>query len=348
MKRFISFGSIGQFNSVIKDVNWKVQDENIQLPKITAIGSEKIHGTNASVCYSDQDGFWVQSRKNIINLNSDNMGCALAAYTNQQVWIDIINFLALEYNIDLNANVISIYYEWSGGNVQRISALSGLDKRAVIFQYFKVSPLVAELDESGQEISVKWFKTCGSDGYIESPEDNIWNIMKFPTVEIEIDFNQPFLSQNKMIEMVERIENESLVGKSFGINGNTGEGYVFTFEFDGDLLRFKVKGDKHAKGAGKIKRLHPVNEEEENKIITFVNDVACVSWRLEQMYNEILQENNGITSIKMMSSFLKKVMKDTHKEESYLIIEQELNVSKINKKIAQVAKIYFQSKLDEM
>ena len=63
----------------------------------------------------------------------DNAGCAFSAWTNKQAWMSVINTLANEHNIDLTVNIISVYYEWAGGNIQKLSALSGVDKSAVIF-----------------------------------------------------------------------------------------------------------------------------------------------------------------------------------------------------------------------
>ena len=58
MKRLIPFESIEQFRKVVKDINF-INGKNEILPTLNIIGTEKIHGTNAAVCYSNDDGFWV-------------------------------------------------------------------------------------------------------------------------------------------------------------------------------------------------------------------------------------------------------------------------------------------------
>ncbi len=279
-KRFIGMGSIEQFSAIIKNVKRTAQfvsydeetkevtvDRDAKLPVIVATGSEKIHGTNAAVCYSAPDDFWVQSRKNIIDTEQDNAGCAFAAYANEKEWRQIINLLADEYNINLFENIISVYFEWSGGNIQKNSALTGLDKRAMIFQYFKVSPIEPQLANDGTETSAKWLETkvlvdipSNVDPmyvtedmrgkWVDNPEKNIFNIMNFPKVQIEIDFNEALMSQNKMIALVNTMEKNSPVGQAFGIDNNIGEGYVFTFVYKGEINRFKVKGDLHSSGKG--------------------------------------------------------------------------------------------------
>ena len=76
MKRMIKYPSIEQFRTIIKNVQHAAQyvrydeatgqtimNRGAAMPKVTAVATEKIHGTNASVCYSIPDGFWIQKRE---------------------------------------------------------------------------------------------------------------------------------------------------------------------------------------------------------------------------------------------------------------------------------------------
>lgn len=186
----------------------------------------------------------------------------------------------------------------------------------------------------------------------ELGEKGIWFIDNFPLVEIEIDFDRPDIAQNKMIEMVDKLEQESLVGKAFGQEKNVGEGYVFTFEYKGEVLKFKVKGEKHSKGTGKVKTLKPVDEELENKKIAFVNEFACTESRLQQMFTEIVHSvHNGeenLMEMKDMGQFLRLVINDVIKEESDRMMEMGLEPKTVNSHISKVARTFFKSKLDEM
>jgi len=374
-KRFIGMGSIEQFSTVIKNVKRTAQfvsydeetkevtvNREAKMPTIIATGSEKIHGTNAAVCYSEVDGFWVQSRKNIIDTEKDNAGCAFAAYANMAEWMKIIEDLAMGYNIDLDKNIISVFFEWSGGNVQKKSALTGLDKRAMIFQYFKVSPIEPQLANDGTETSAKWVETSienfmshnGAHNrmFLSNEEKNIFNIMNFPKVEVTIDFNEPLMSQNKMIALVKEKELDSPVGNAFGIKDNILEGYVFTFEYNGEINRFKVKGEEHSKGSGKVKTLKPVDEEGEMKKIKFVTDIACTESRLQQMFTEIVHSvHNGDEqemTMKDMGPFLSLVVKDVIKEHTDEMIAQGLEPKPLNGKISEVSRAFFKSKLVEI
>lgn len=384
-KRFISFGSIEQFRSIIRDVTHNTNyigldkdgnpeyNKNQKMPVVTVTASEKIHGTNAAVCYNDVDGFWVQSRKNIITPEKDNAGCASFCYNDtisvdhetskvdihlstKDAWMEIINQLADEHSIDLEAQTIAIYFEWAGGNIQKLSALTSLDKRAIIFQYFKVLPTDPIFDKEGQETLVDWLPTCyeldmfgngpNDTTWVQDDKANIYNIMNFPVYKFDIDFNEPLMSQNEMIRIVEEIiEPNSPVGKEFDCDGNVGEGMVCTFEYKGKIYRFKVKGEKHS--ASKVKTLAPVDEEKEKIKNAFVIDHACKAWRLEQMYQEVFDTlNGGKGDEKRTGDFLRAVVKDVMKEESDILAEMGLEFSDVSKKIPKVARQWFAEQLD--
>jgi len=382
-KRFISFGSIDQFRTVIKNVQRTAQyvgfdeelqrpqlNKNAKMPVVDAIGTEKIHGTNASFNYNNIDGFWVQSRKNIITPEKDNAGCAFAFEANKDICVNMINDLANEYDINLDTHIISVYFEWAGGNIQKKSALTGLDKRAMIFRYFKVSPLEPQFATDGTETAAFWLETklnrCigkrnneldGSsedlyiDTWLDNTEVNIFNIMNFPTKKVTIDFNEPLMSQNKMIEMVEILEKNSPVGQLFGIDNNIGEGYVWTFEYKDNVYRFKTKGEEHSKGTGKVKVLKPVDEEFEMKKVDFVNNFACTESRMDQMYTEIVHSvHNGDESLmskENLRQYLQLVYKDVIKEESDRMVEMGLEPKPINGMISKVAVSYFTERMDK-
>lgn len=371
MKRFITFGSIDQFRTIIKNVQHTAcyigWDEELQrpnmnrdadMPLITATASEKIHGTNAAVCYSIPDGFWVQSRKNIITPEKDNAACAFNVMQNETEWMWIILQLASAYDIDLNKNIISVYFEWAGGNIQKNSALSGFDKQAIVFQHFKVSPIEPQIGNDGAEKpeSASWHETCtereGIGGteitWLSKEDKGIKNIMNYDTWEFEIDFAQPLMSQNAMIKLVEEvIEPCSPIGKEMGKEDNIGEGVVVTFMYKGSMHRFKVKGEKHS--ASKVKTLKPVDEEAEQAKIDFVNNHACKGWRLEQAWQTVFGIENSIMepSPKATGDFLRAVINDVIKEESDIMAEMGLEPKTVNSMISKVARQWFMAELDK-
>lgn len=355
MKRMIKYPSIEQFRNIISNVQCaarfvRYDDETEQvitnpgakMPIVTAIATEKIHGTNGSVCYSKPDGFWVQSRENIITPQQDNVACAFHAYNIQSEWVNIIQRLADEYNIDLNTKIITVYFEFAGGNIQKKSAVSGLDKMAIIFRHFKVSPLEPSEDEPAV-----WFETKIGDSWIDNQAVRIFNINKFPTYEIEIDFEQPLLSQNKMIELVEKvIEPHSPVGTEFGIESNIGEGIVVSFEYKNQMYQFKVKGSAHSNS--KVKTLKPVDDAKIQRIQDIAQQV-CPAWRLEQMFDQLKNSLNGeIPNNTNIGDFIKAVNQDILKEESDIIAAAGLEPKELFPVIARIARQWYAEELDRL
>jgi hypothetical protein len=350
VKRVIDFGSIQQYRNVCSTIAKQarfvgldenkepIYDNNLDLPVIKCVASEKIHGSQMGICYSNLDGLWLQSRNNIINGMLGHMGCGVFVESTKEVWIDIILRLSKQYNINLDEKIITIYAEWCGIGIQQNSAVSGLSKRPIIFQHFKVSPI-----EKNNDIPAYWLETKVNNQWISSNDNNIFNIMNFKTWEVEISFNKPFEAQNKMIKIVDEIESNSPVGQVFGKESNIGEGIVVTFEYKTNLYRFKVKGEKHS--ATKVKVLNPVDEELENKMIEFAN-YACKSWRLEQFWNELFSESEP--DVKQIGDFLRKVFNDVLKEESDLIIKENLDSKKVSKYISQIARKWFFEQLDKI
>jgi len=347
MKRTIKMPSIDQFRNTVHTILHTARyigtdeddvaqfDKNIKLPVINAIGTEKIHGTNASVCYSEPDGFWVQSKKNIITPQKDNASCAFYAEQNKEQWIEIINSLADEYEINLAENIITVYYEWCGAGIQKRTAVDGLEKRAMIFRHFKVSPL-----ETGTETPAMWLETKVQEKWIDDTEKDIFNINNFKTYEFEIDFNNPLMIQNTFIETVEKnIEPSSPVGESFGIKDNIGEGLVISFMFRDNLYMFKVKGDKHSKS--KVKKLKPVDTAKLQKIQDIAHKVTP-AWRLEQMYeeaNDII--NNGTPKMENMRKYLDLVKADILKEDSDIIADAGLTPKDIFGDVSRISALHF-------
>ena len=368
-------GSIEQFRTIVGNVKHmsqyqgcdpdgnSIMDETVTLPTITAIGSEKIDGTNGSVCYSNPDGFWVQSRRSIITPDNDNANCALSTYSNMNIWMELIMDLANEYEINLDEKVITIYFEWCGGKIQKGSCVSGLPPMSMIFRHFKVSELNPQLDSDGEEKYAKWYETkvnaikYGNDNndiekeWIDYPGVRIYNVMNFPTVQVNIDFNDTKEAYSEMIKHVEDIEHNSQISKFFNNSVTTGEGYVWTFkDIKGNIQRWKTKNKSHSKSSRKRIR-KPVDSVLEKKKLDFVTDIACTEGRLNQMFMEIINSvyngDESLISTKDIPLYLKMIVNDVIKEESDLVSEQNLIQKELNPIISRIARDYFIQTLNE-
>lgn len=343
----IKFPSIEQFRNIVHNVNSKAtyvgKDEegnpiyNPTLPKPTLkfLGTIKCHGTNAGVSYNNVDGIWWQSRERIIDVNSDNAGFAFFGESNKEHFLQEIYKFSKLHNIDLDNNTLSIYFEWCGKGIQKGVAVAEIEKACFVIGA-KVTPFDEILNAYWLDSSS--FKCIGR---------RIFNIEDFPKFEIEIDFNNPQLSVNKILEMTLEVEKECPVGKAFGIS-NIGEGIVFNhFTEDGQRIMFKSKGTLHSKSS-KVVTLKEVDDEKINKVIQISNQL-CPNWRLEQMLEKTFDLMNGGTlDVKKTGEFIKNMMQDILKEELDVLSENNLTPKDVTSNISQISKNYLFSKLNEM
>ncbi len=344
MVRMIKYNKIGDFKKVIRSIKDQAKYDGIaRLPTIEFDGTEKIHGTNAAVCYSHSDGFWVQSRERVLTIAEDNLGCAYAAYKHENEWTTLLLDLAKSHNVDLDNEILTIYYEWAGGSIQKKSALTGLDKRSIIFAHAKVSPLLPDPKiVKSEHQPAYWVDTVDDDGnYIMNAEAEIYNVLAYTTWRIEINFNNPEASVNDLNKTLHDNESNSPIGKYMGIENNVLEGMVWTGRnTDGTLLKFKVKGEKHT--VSKVRTLKPVDdvkEQAKNDLIKLV----CNPSRLEQGWQLIFGANNEKKRPEKtdIPDFLRWVINDIMDEHVDDYFEANIEPKELNGKISTVARIWF-------
>jgi len=345
MKKHISFPSIEQFRNVVGTINRQynfvgldengeaIYDSSLPKPVLTFKGTVKLHGTNAGVCFNDVDGMWYQSRENIITPEKDNSGFAFFADANKEQFASMFAKIAERSNIDTTKNTISIYFEWAGTGIQKNVAISEIKKSAFIIG-IKVTPHV-ETEEERKNKPAYWIDSSN----IRSVENRIYNILDFKTYEIDIDFNEPNLVVNKILELTLEVEENCPVSKEFGVDG-IGEGLVFSCEHKGVVYRFKSKGEKHA-GKSKVKTLKSVDNEKISALIELADKVTP-EWRLDQMLtNTFNLINGGELDIKRLGEYIKNVSFDVLKEDADIISDAGFEFKDIVKYVSEIAKKYF-------
>jgi hypothetical protein len=338
------FPSIEHFRSVIKEVNHRVrfmgttedgnpiydESEGI-MPTLTFRGSVKLHGTNASIVrLKNQHGnikTQVQSRTNILTPLKDNAGFATFVTT-----IDINQLIDLvKRNGGLSDyNIIQVYGEWCGGNIQKGVALNDLEKMFVIF--------AIKADDI-------WFKDDELRN-IKIPEQKVYNILDYPTYEINIDFNNVSESADIITKYVEDIEKECPVGKAFGKSG-IGEGLVFVCTTEGwreSRFWFKAKGEKHQ--SSKTKKKVPIDIERVNNINQLIDGFLTES-RLNQGI-DFLMENHKDVSRKSTGDYLRWVYEDVVKEELDTITGNGFEPKDISSILSNKARKWFFEKIDKL
>lgn len=337
--KFIKFPSIDQFRTIVKNVRTTasfvgldddgepIYDGTHVKPVIKFIGTVKLHGTNAGVCY-DGENIWAQKRTGNITVEKDNMGFAFFVESNREVFKKLFDSIFF-----VPGEKVVIYGEWCGAGIQKGVALSQLEKMFVIFD-------VKIIDAEGEGhwlLEEKFYN-------LHSNENKIYNIHQFPTFELHIDFNNPEVAQMEMIKITENVEEECPVGRYFGVSG-TGEGVVWRALHNDSIHRFKVKGEKHS--TSKVKTLAPIDIEKLKSVEAFI-EYAATENRLNQGIEMIFTSNNLDLDIRKMGDFLRWVMGDICKEEMDTMKENSLEPKDISRAVSNYGRNWFMNKLNNV
>jgi hypothetical protein len=346
MKKMIKFPSIEQFRSVVATVlrqyNFAGLDENGDAiydttkpkPTLTFKGTVKLHGTNAGVSfkygYDNTSEYWVQSRENIITPEKDNAGFAFFVESHKEAFKKFASQIDSLGMFDVRHNIVTIYGEWAGGNIQKGVGISNLPKSFFIFGV-KVTP-ITQTEEEARQKPAYWIPSH----YLKSPEDNIYNIEDFPTWTIDIDFNMPQLVQNKLSELTLAVEEECPVAKAFGFSG-IGEGIVWSTTLNGNVHRFKTKGEKHS--SSKVKTLAAVDTEKLESIQSFV-EYAVTESRFNQALENVFPNEEPIEN-KKLGDVIRWVVNDVIKEEMDTMTDNKIEPKDVNKYISSKVRDMF-------
>lgn len=338
--QFIKYNSICQFRDVIRDIRkLNIEDD------ITFIGTVKLHGTNAGVCFTDSSDLWVQSRKRIINPDNDNYGFAKYVLENNEQINSLIQNIIKEYNVDTIHNIISIYGEWCGSNIQANVSISGLPKMWVLFGIKIVSII--------NQDNIIWLDIFKFKTLYESI--GILNIYDFENFKIDINFtnteseNYVEYARQKLIELTKKVENECPVGKeirrklAIKTSCTVGEGIVWTAFYNKKRYIFKVKGKIHS--SSKVKSLAPVDVEKMKNINEFIS-YSVTENRMKQGIDVLFTSLNIEPTIKHIREFIQWVKNDVFKEEMDTLERNNLKVKDIIRKLNTVSSTWYRSFLD--
>jgi len=216
----LKFTEIGQFRNVIREVrtNHDYQGRDAEdnpiyehispYPVLEFRGTVKLHGTNSGIKKTLKDDtfeYTFQSRERELSIDFDNAGFMNAMLSK--------HYEGLFDGIDFEDSCV-IYGEWCGGTIQKTVALNQLKKMFVIFAV-RIDGEYKNLEDFPQLRNEWQSDGDGNPQYQKLAAQNIYNILDFETVYVQIDFNVPELSQNKIIELTLAVEDECPVGKQF-------------------------------------------------------------------------------------------------------------------------------------
>jgi hypothetical protein len=302
-----------KINEIEKRESWDIEVENSHNFYGNGV---LLHNSNAGIALYADGTYKFQSRENELSFGHDNAGF-MTALSNK-------SYKKLFEGIEFKESCV-IYGEWIGAGVQSKVAIAQLSKRLIIF--------AVRIDGVYQDMEN--FK------HVKNEAEDIYNILQFPHWFIDIDFNRPELSQNKIVDLTLAIEAECPVGKYFGVEG-VGEGLVaeYIFPNGSDRYIFKSKGLLHANGS-KVKTIRVVNEDKVNALLDLADELTP-EWRLDQMVTESCDLlNGGIIDRTKMGVYMKMVVADIIKEESDKILESGYEMKDLGKYISEIAKKYF-------
>ncbi|CAF2552632.1 unnamed protein product [Rotaria sp. Silwood2] len=294
----IPYPKTKRFHSVIKTVTWqRPSDPSAGYPVLKFVGTVKLHDTNAAIGYQKDRGYWLQSRSKIITPLKDNMDFAQTMNPlAKEFFFDriLLHHPTMREYYECGCSIV-IYGEWCDGNIQNNVAIYDLPKMFVIFKVRIVDATVAsekyesidqdsESEQEAARSNNKFWPEPNQWSDIRWPEHSIYSIFDFPTYNIEIDFNQLDLSQNRLVEITRAVKRQCPVGAHFNKPG-IGEDVVWTeWAHSRGRLAFKVKETEHS--VTKTQRLAAVDVEKLTSLNEFV-DYACTENRMIQGLNHL-------------------------------------------------------------
>ncbi|CAF3092463.1 unnamed protein product [Rotaria sp. Silwood2] len=356
MATLIFFPETSQFRQAITDAHHYAcpspDGHDKQLPVLNFIGTVKLHGANTAIGYRKSSGYWCQSRNRVITPDNDHADFAQHIYPFADEFFSahvLPHCPTIREHYQYGDRIV-IYGEWCGGDIQQNIAICGLPTMFVIFKVKIVNQSAktkAKTDTNNQETQNKGSRTYWLNPKewtnIKWHERSIYNIFDFPTYTIEIDFNNPELSQDTLTKITEQVEQQCPVGTHFNRIG-IGEGVVWTeWTNTGGNLTFKVKGREHlvteAKALVSIRVIKLANVDE---FIAY----ACTENRMRQAL-DYMREQDVPIDMKTLDIFLRWLGEDICKEERDTMNASNVSAKEVIRVMAKKAETWFMEKVTE-
>jgi hypothetical protein len=308
----IPFPKIGDYRSAVKRVK-ELNKNNFKT--LIFSGTPKLHGTNSSVCYNSNGDLWAQSRTKIITPENDNYGFAKFVEDNRNDFLTYMDVLSEDLGLSSGETLV-LYGEWAGKGIQSGVAISELDKFFCIFEHCVFS-----------EEGYKWVEPNDINVFFDT-EANIYDMDDWSRFLVQVDIDNPKLSQNELADLTNQVEDSCPFAKVLGVSGR-GEGIVWRAQFENEVIRFKVKGQKHS--VTKVKTLANVDTEKLNSIIEFV-EYAVTENRIDQAKKQVFGEDEP--DIKKTGDIIRWVINDVITEEADTLKSNNINPKEIGKHIS--------------
>jgi len=329
----IKYPKTKQFRDMVKDIRNStafigldeyeepVYNYDVKMPTLPFRGTIKLHGTNASVGFNNDQGIFYQSRNNIKKDGHFEFVNILSQYQLRPLFDKI----AANWDIDFNSNTAVLYGEWAGKGIQKGVAVSKLPRRFYIFA-LKIKP------NDGESYYIENYDDLDISEY----KDIMSFITEFPVYQIDINFNMPEYHVAELLEITDKVEKLCPVGSYYGVEG-IGEGVVWEhFTPTGERKVFKVKGEKHS--VSNVKKLNLVDIDELKSAREFA-ELHVNSNRVKQAIHELGLSNPSRTNT---GDIIKWVKADVLSEEQATVRENNLSMNFVVKELGNLTRdIYF-------
>lgn len=341
MEKHIKYPKTGQLSNIVQDIKHSARyigtdedgkvkyDNSIPYPKLKFKGTVKIHGTNASVCLKPNGDIYIQSRgeTDLVKI-AGHYGFHQFVIDNEMDFKALLLEIMIENKI-INGETIALYGEWCGAGIVAGSSVGELKEKVFVIFGVKVKP------ESDEEESF-WLDYSE----LRSTNPRIFNVDEFGTYEKEIDFDNPKMVVNELIDITNEVEKSCPVAKHFGIESDRGEGVVWTTFYKGKRFNFKVKGDKHSKT--KVKKLASVDKEK------LINIDAAVEYLVtESRLDQAIDETGVELDRKFTGTILSWIAKDIREEEEATLTENKLVWKDIAGRLSDKYRTMFFKRIDD-
>jgi hypothetical protein len=242
-----------QFKGLDENNN-PIYDENVKIPPVIVQLTVKVHGTFAGIQFEDEN-IRVQSKSQTLRLitptetkiSNENAGFGVFVSNN----LDIIKEFKQIINDNFDCKNIQICGEFAGKGIQNKVGVSELEK---FYYIFGIKVLNEESNYWLDMESV--YRTIPKDFFKRLNDNRIFLSTQIFSTEYPINFDALDIVKEIFNKLVDDIEKECPVAKYIAkqdgvkLENTLGEGIVGVVEDNkGNILRFKVKGDKHQKSA---------------------------------------------------------------------------------------------------
>lgn len=325
---FLPFPSIEQFRHVLKELPYIFGDD-IPNP-LRFRGTVKLHGTHADIVRHiispDEYTDVIQSKNRILTAENDNRGCF--SFLNSKNISDLLQRIVNIHSTSIKSHIM-VCGEYCGEGIQSKVAICKLKRMFVIFAI---------------KIDNKW---VDMEKYkdVDCESESIYNIMNFPTYEVQINLDDLKSAQDYMIKITDNIDKECPFAKKLSGVSGVGEGVVWTcIQHPTSRLWFKTKGETHC--IAKTNQPIPIKTEQVPAVNEFIENTVTET-RLHQGIEYLIEFGNAI-DITSISTFVSWVVEDILREERDTIKDNMLTMNDVRKGISRIAGSWYKTRLQKI